>query len=196
MGVQQRDPLSPMYFCLVLHKIVSAIVSDENCSSLLFHAWYQDDGVVAGPKHAVSRALTIIQELGPPLGLFNNAAKCKLFSISDLSMFPPEMKRSSVYLIWRSWELLLGMQFFVPKLYLRSVLQPPNYFPNWKSLVLWTPKLLSFCYDIVADFVSLCTWQYLHPLLSLPKDWSTSIMMFVSIYSCRHHKQCLETGTT
>ena len=96
MGVQQRDPLSPMYFCLVLHKIVSAIVSDENCSSLLFHAWYQDDGVVAGPKHAVSRALTIIQELGPPLGLFNNAAKCKLFSISDLSMFPPEMKRSSV----------------------------------------------------------------------------------------------------
>ena len=96
VGVQQGDPLSPMYFCLVLHKIVSAIVSDEKCSSLLFHAWYQDDGVVAGPKHAVSRALTIIQELGPPLGLFINAAKCKLFSISDLSMFPPEMKRSSV----------------------------------------------------------------------------------------------------
>ena len=96
VGVQQGDPLSPMFFCLVLHKIVSAIVSDENCSSLLFHAWYQDDGVVAGPKHAVSRALAIIQEHGPPLGLFINAAKCKLFSLSDLSMFPPEMKRSSV----------------------------------------------------------------------------------------------------
>ena len=96
MGVQQGDPLSPMFFCLVLHKIVSAIVSDENCSSLLFHAWYQDGGVVAGPKHAVSRALAIIQEHGPPLGLFINAAKCKLFSLSDLSMFPPEMKRSSV----------------------------------------------------------------------------------------------------
>ena len=96
VGVQQGDPLSPMFFCLVLHKIVSAILSDENCSSLLFHAWYQDDGVVAGPKHAVSRALAIIQEHGPPLGLFINAAKCKLFSLSDLSMFPPEMKRSSV----------------------------------------------------------------------------------------------------
>ena len=43
VSVQLGDPLSPMFFCLVLHKIVSAIVSDENCSSLLFHAWYQDD---------------------------------------------------------------------------------------------------------------------------------------------------------
>ena len=96
VGVQQGDPLSPMFVCLVLHKIVSAIASDENCSSLLFHAWYQDDGVVTGPKHAVSHALSIIQELGPPLGLFINAAKCKIFSLSDLNMFHPEMKRSSV----------------------------------------------------------------------------------------------------
>ena len=120
VGVQQGDPLSPMFFCLVLHKIVSAIVSDENCSSLLFHAWYQDDGVVAGPKHAVSRALAIIQEHGPPLGLFINAAKCKLFSLSDLSMFPPEMKRSSVPHL----EILgapIGDAFFVLKLYPRSV---------------------------------------------------------------------------
>ena len=95
-GCPARRPLSPMFFCLVLHKIVSAILSDENCSSLLFCAWYQDDGVVAGPKHAVSRALAIIQEHGPPLGLFINAAKCKHFSLSDLSMFPPEMKRSRV----------------------------------------------------------------------------------------------------
>ena len=58
--------------------------------------WYQDDGVVAGPKHAVSHALSIIQEHGPPLGLFIYTAKCKLFSLSDLSMFPPEMMRSSV----------------------------------------------------------------------------------------------------
>ena len=85
-----------MLFCPVLHKIVPAIESDEHCSSLLLHAWYQNDGVVAGPKQAVSRALAIIQEHGPPLGLFINAAKCKLCSLSDLSRFPPEMKRSSV----------------------------------------------------------------------------------------------------
>ena len=74
-----------MFFCLILHKIVSAIVSDENCSSLLFHAWYQDDGVVTGPKHAVSRSLSITQEHGPPLGLFINAAKCKLYRLMMIS---------------------------------------------------------------------------------------------------------------
>ena len=51
IGVQQGDPLNPMNFCLLLHNIVSAIATEEGCSSLLFHAWYQDDGVVAGHKH-------------------------------------------------------------------------------------------------------------------------------------------------
>ena len=49
-GVQQGDPLGPVFFCLVLHKLVTAIITDNECSSLLFHRWYIDDGVVAGPK--------------------------------------------------------------------------------------------------------------------------------------------------
>ena len=57
VGVQQGDPLGPMFFCLVLHKLVSAIAMDEDASRLLFHAWYLDDGVVAGPKQSVLRAL-------------------------------------------------------------------------------------------------------------------------------------------
>ncbi|KAL5475789.1 hypothetical protein EMCRGX_G025642 [Ephydatia muelleri] len=51
-GVQRGDPLGPMFFCLVLHKLAIAIV----CSSLLFYKWYIDDGVVAGPKPAVAKA--------------------------------------------------------------------------------------------------------------------------------------------
>ena len=58
------------------------------------HAWYQGDGVITGPRLAVFRALSIIQERGPTLGLFINAAKCKLFSLSDLSIFPSMMKTS------------------------------------------------------------------------------------------------------
>ena len=54
VGVQQGDPLSPLFFCLVLHILITAIVGEESCSSLLFQAWYQDDGVIAGPKHACS----------------------------------------------------------------------------------------------------------------------------------------------
>eukprot|EP00731_Ephydatia_muelleri_P036196 Em0214g2a len=39
VGVQQSDPLGPMFFSLVLHKLVSAIATDEDTAKLLFHAW-------------------------------------------------------------------------------------------------------------------------------------------------------------
>ncbi|KAL5460145.1 hypothetical protein EMCRGX_G033572 [Ephydatia muelleri] len=79
-----------------LAKVVSAIAADSVCSELLFHAWYLDDGVVAGPRLAVENALSIIQELGPPLGLFFNPTKCELFGLADLNSFPIEMKRLNV----------------------------------------------------------------------------------------------------
>ncbi|KAL5502816.1 hypothetical protein EMCRGX_G009650 [Ephydatia muelleri] len=67
-GVQQGDPLGPLLFCLVLQKVLSAIASDPICFDLLFHAWYIDDGIIAGSKQAIVQALSIIQDLGPPLG--------------------------------------------------------------------------------------------------------------------------------
>lgn len=71
-GVQQGDPLGPLLFCLMLQKVVSAIAVDSVCSELLFHGRYLDDGVIAGPRSAVEKALSIIQELVPSLGLFVN----------------------------------------------------------------------------------------------------------------------------
>eukprot|EP00731_Ephydatia_muelleri_P023010 Em0015g593a len=47
-GVQQGDPLGPLFFALVLHKVVSAIDADDECLDLLFQAWFLDDGVLAG----------------------------------------------------------------------------------------------------------------------------------------------------
>ena len=96
LGVQQGDPLGPMFFSLVLHKLVSAIATDEDTAKLLFHAWYLDDGVVAGPKQSVLHALTIIQELGPPLGLVINPSKCELYSQNDMSVFSSQMKQSNM----------------------------------------------------------------------------------------------------
>ena len=52
--------------------------------------------MVAGPKPALAKVFSIIQELGPPLGLFINAGKCELFGLGDLSSFSPLMKKSSV----------------------------------------------------------------------------------------------------
>ena len=46
-GVQQGDPLGPLLFCLVLHKVATAIAADSICPQLSFHSWYMDDGVIA-----------------------------------------------------------------------------------------------------------------------------------------------------
>ncbi|KAL5460196.1 hypothetical protein EMCRGX_G033624 [Ephydatia muelleri] len=81
-GVQQGDPLGPMLFALVLHKLVTSIDVDDDCLQLLLEAWYLDDGVLAGERSAVIRALHLIEDLGPHLGLYINFSKCKLFSRS------------------------------------------------------------------------------------------------------------------
>ena len=93
-GVQQGDPLGPMLFALVLHKLVTSIDADDDCLQLLLEAWYLDDGVLAGERSAVIRALHLIEELGPHLGLYINFSKCELFSRSGNSLFPPVVKSS------------------------------------------------------------------------------------------------------
>ena len=76
-GVQQGDPLGPMLFALVLPKLVSSVEADDGCFNLLLNHWYLDDGVLAGDRLAVSRALNLIEELGPNLGftsIFQNVS--------------------------------------------------------------------------------------------------------------------------
>ena len=93
-GVQQGDPLGPMLFALVLHKLVTSIEVDDDCLHLILEAWYLDDGVLAGEKSAVIRALHLIEELGPYLGLHINFSKCELFSRNGNSHFPPVVESS------------------------------------------------------------------------------------------------------
>eukprot|EP00731_Ephydatia_muelleri_P003444 Em0001g3444a len=68
------------------------ILSARTRIVLSFNRWYLDDGVLSGHSPAVTRAVTLIQEMGPSLGLFINVSKCELFGHGDLSSFPPEMK--------------------------------------------------------------------------------------------------------
>eukprot|EP00731_Ephydatia_muelleri_P016164 Em0009g588a len=93
-GVQQGDPLGPMLFALVLHKLVTSIEVDDDCLHLILEAWYLDDGVLAGERSAVIRALHLIEELGPYLGLHINFSKCELFSRNGNSHFPPVVESS------------------------------------------------------------------------------------------------------
>ncbi|KAL5515630.1 hypothetical protein EMCRGX_G000825 [Ephydatia muelleri] len=92
-GVHQGDPLGPLLFSLVLQKLVRAIAADKECSNLLFNRWYLDDGTLAGATDAVKRAIQLIQQIGPPMGLRINATKCELISQGSLEGFPADMKR-------------------------------------------------------------------------------------------------------
>ena len=58
-----------LFFALVLHKVVSAIDADDKCLDLLFQAWFLDDGVLAGKKASVLRAVSILKEFGPSLSI-------------------------------------------------------------------------------------------------------------------------------
>ena len=93
-GVQQGDPLGPLLFALVLQKLVSSLDADEECAEILLQAWYLDDGALAGTRSAVLRALHVIEELGPALGLHVNLAKCEMFSRQGNTSFPPEVRCS------------------------------------------------------------------------------------------------------
>ena len=66
----------------------------HECLQLLLQAWYFDEGVLAGKRSAVLRALNLIEELGPPIGLVINFSKCEVFSPQGNHLFPPAVKSS------------------------------------------------------------------------------------------------------
>ena len=94
-GVQQGDPLGPLLFALVLHCTIRKISADPQCKEMLLNCWYLDDGALAGPRDAVSRALRILQANSDISGLHINLGKCELFCAQELSMFPSDIPCSA-----------------------------------------------------------------------------------------------------
>ncbi|XP_026428293.1 uncharacterized protein LOC113324185 [Papaver somniferum] len=114
MGVQQGDTLDPLLFALVLHPLAEKIAT--NCT-LYFHAWYLDDGTIAGDTMEVSKALRILQEDGPSSGLHLNIAKTELFWPSydprrDLdNVFPTNIGRPAGGVTLLGGPISLDMEF-------------------------------------------------------------------------------------
>ena len=73
---------------IVLQKLVSSLDADEECAEILLQACYLDNGALAGTRSAVLRALHLIEELCPALGLHVNLAKCEMFSRRGNTSFP------------------------------------------------------------------------------------------------------------
>ncbi|XP_026413120.1 uncharacterized protein LOC113308884 [Papaver somniferum] len=107
-GVQQGDPLGPLFFALTLHPLAIKIAA--RCA-LDFHAWYLDDGTIAGDTLEVAKALKIIQKEGPERGLVVNINKTEIFWPSPdprsnmVGVFPSTISRHvlGVKLLGRSF---------------------------------------------------------------------------------------------
>ena len=95
-GVQQGGPLGPMFFALILQRLVRKI--KDQCPDLSANVWYLDDGTLIGKTGDVKRAFHIIQQECLLLGLELNSHKCELWwpngDLGQWSDFPAEMKRN------------------------------------------------------------------------------------------------------
>jgi hypothetical protein len=72
-GVQQGDPLGPLYFCCGLQSIIDRIAA----LGPAYQKWYMDDGGIVGPVDLLIKVWEILKTDGPPLGLILNPAKCE-----------------------------------------------------------------------------------------------------------------------
>ena len=77
-SVQQGDPLGPLGFVLTLHPPVEHIQAEV--TSLELNTWFLDYGTLIGTPSALSLALKIVENDGPPQGLHLNRGKSLLYS--------------------------------------------------------------------------------------------------------------------
>ena len=72
-GVQQGDPLGPLYFCCGLQSLVDKIAA----LNPVYQKWYMDDGGIVGHPDLLLKVWEILKTDGPSLGLILNPAKCE-----------------------------------------------------------------------------------------------------------------------
>ncbi len=79
-GVQQGDPLGPLFFSLVLARVWSSAVSCDAfpAADISLAGWYLDDGVIGGSPTALAKVLSLLEEHGQAAGLRLNRSKCEL----------------------------------------------------------------------------------------------------------------------
>ena len=72
-GVQQGDPLGPLYFCFGIASLVTEIESLHP----LYNKWYMDDGGIVADVETLSKVWSLLETRCPALGLSVNRKKCE-----------------------------------------------------------------------------------------------------------------------
>ena len=68
--------MGPLLFCLVLHKLVEKIESQNN--NIPANCWYFDDGSIIANPTVLADIIHLIQSDGPALGLHINLEKSEV----------------------------------------------------------------------------------------------------------------------
>ena len=72
-GVQQGDPLGPLYFCCGIMALVNEIAALKP----VYNKWYMDDGGIVGDVELLKKVWEVLKSRGPELGLHLNPSKCE-----------------------------------------------------------------------------------------------------------------------
>ena len=79
-GVQQGDPLGPLFFAVLWQTVVAALPH-----SLALNVWYLDDGHLVGDMETLARSIAIIQLKASKIGVKLNLHKCRLWGPGQIS---------------------------------------------------------------------------------------------------------------
>ena len=72
-GVQQGDPLGPLYFCCGINGLVNEIAA----LNPVYNKWYMDDGGIVGDVELLKKVWEVLKAKGPAMGLHLNPSKCE-----------------------------------------------------------------------------------------------------------------------
>ena len=91
-GVQQGDPLGPLYFCCG----INCLVNEIQALNPMYNKWYMDDGGIVGSVHLLKQVWHILQTHGPALGLHLNPAKCEWSWLNPGCSLPCPIRQEGV----------------------------------------------------------------------------------------------------